>query len=86
MSSQPPPPEPLDLAACARLLAVQRTSLKSLAKQGRFATADGTKQGRPYWYKTTVLEWAAATVPQLASRIALRYWPDAAEPAPTWVP
>lgn len=82
MSSQPPPPEPLDLAACARLLAVQRTVLKNLAKQGRFATADGTKQGRPYWHKTTVLEWAAATVPQLANRIALRYWPDAAEPAP----
>lgn len=82
MITQSSPPEPIDLTACARLLGVQRRSLKRLARDGRFATAAGTEKGQPYWHETTVLEWAAATAPQLANRIPLRYWPAATEPAP----
>ncbi len=73
-------PEYLNLDGCARLLHLRPGQLRRSARDRQFPSPAGTERGAS-WRKDDILRWAAATSPDLAAQVPLRYWPDAAEPA-----
>jgi hypothetical protein len=74
-------PHDLTLDDCVRLLGLRPAHLRRAARDAHFPPAARTQHGQPHWHQDEVLSWAAATSPQLATRVPLRYWPDATQPA-----
>lgn len=74
-------PHYLTLDGCARLVGLRASHLRRAARDGQFPPPASTQRGEPYWRDDEVLRWAAATSAELATRVPLRYWPDATQPA-----
>lgn len=74
-------PNYLTLDGCARLVGLRAAQLRRAARDGQFPPPASTQRGEPYWRDDEVLRWAAATSAELATRVPLRYWPDATQPA-----
>jgi hypothetical protein len=70
----------LDLAGCAELLDLPVRRLRKVVRSEGFPAPAG-EDGASYWLDRDVFVWAAAQGPLLASRVPLRYWPQAGEPA-----
>jgi hypothetical protein len=72
----------LNLPGCARLLQMPVKRLKAAVRGGQFPEPAGTENGQPYWFEAHAYGWAISAVPEVAGRIPLWYWPEAAGPAP----
>jgi MerR HTH family regulatory protein len=53
--------DPLGEMEIATLLGVQPDTVRMWRKRGRLPEPDGRVSGMPYWFRATVLAWAAAT-------------------------
>ncbi len=73
--------ELLDLGRCAQLLGVSRWWLWLRARTGLFVAPHSTKNGTSYWTKKNVYSWAADPAIGLSSRVPIRFWPPAQNPA-----
>ena len=74
-------PEHLTLDECAHRLGLRRGRLRRAIRDGDFPDPVGPDTDEPRWREVDVLRWAAASSPDLAARIPMRYWPRATEPA-----
>lgn len=75
-------PEHVNLDGAARRLGLRLGRLRRILRtRGDFPEPAGTDGSEPYWHDEAVLRWAAASGPELAARVQLRFWPDAIAPA-----
>jgi hypothetical protein len=75
-------PEKLDLAGCSRLLGISVQVIRGAVRSSDFPDPDVVgEDGQAYLHAETLYEWAARSIPDLAGRIPLSYWPTPAVPA-----
>lgn len=74
-------PEYLNLDGAARRIGLSLRQLRRIRRRGDFPEPAGIEASEPYWREETVLCWAAASSPDLAGRVPLKFWPNAIAPA-----